>query len=193
MDGEGTPGRGDADGRPWVDFSLFPGQVAVADPAPVGSAVSAELSCWDARPSSVELRYRVAGRLVLLVRTVRRPDDGPHRGVLVEDLASAVTGFQLGTAARTHEGGPLTGERGARPPGAAARAAVAEASHREVSIELDSVPAQAVRVDVPGCAAVEVPGGSHTILCAGTPPTIDTLRLATRSPEEINSWRDALS
>ena len=191
MEVNGTAaGRGDADGWPEADFARFPSPVAVADPAPAGSAVSVHLSSWEEQTVSVELRYRVAGRLVLLVRSACPPNGDSPRGVPVESLASTITNFQLGTAA--FGGGPLTDERPpARPPGAAARAAVAEAPHLEVSVRLDLVPARAVRVDVLGCAAVEVPREAHTIFCAGTPAMIDTLRLALRPYEEINTWRDA--
>jgi hypothetical protein len=157
--------------RPRPDYAQlldrFPGPVVIACDPPTGSKPLPGGEDADGQPWSIRVLYAGPGAEKLLVRTVRSdPDRSPH-SVTVGDLGNAMAGFGY--------------QVGADTPRVA------------TSVPIDDVPVAGVRVDLPGCAGVQLDWQGQTVFCVGKPKIIDSLRLRSASNRDFAGFVERLS
>jgi hypothetical protein len=195
MTGERMRFQDPGDFDPWKDddgtaLDRFPGPIAVAT-GPIDSATLAiGLEEIDDEPWAVEAGYRTPARHLLTVRTVRSWKHLDPRGLPVEDLASAVINFKLKEPDWAADPGWPASEAEMRLQAMAqgvrlSRAEIARVRAVPTAVVIDGVETAGSRIDVPGCAAIQLAWGEQTVFCAGLADTVDALRLRTATAADL--------
>jgi hypothetical protein len=171
-------------------LSRFPGLVAIAEERIGSGTPQLVLEQNDEEPWAVEIGYQTSTGRLLAVRTVRSWKHLNPRGLPVEDLPGAVVNFQLKAASSpSHAGQPAMGTQAwltGRAQGIRlGRAELGKLPVASTQVVMDDVEITGTRIEVPGCAAVQLDWGEQTVFCAGEAETLNVLRLRSASPEDL--------
>ncbi len=164
-----------------VVLAQFPGMIAVVQSMVTAATATVTIESTNDQPWAVEVGYHQLDRRLLTVRTVRSAQGVSSYGLPVEDLASAVVNFQLNADGGT---APVLSGSATEPwidrqrdSITATRGQVAATPITAATLTVDDTAVTGTRVDVDGCAAVEIRWHLQTVFCTGRPETFDYLSL----------------
>lgn len=164
-----------------VVLAQFPGMIAVVQSMVTAATATVTIESTNDQPWAVEVGYHQLDRRLLTVRTVRSAQGVSSYGLPVEDLASAVVNFQLNADGGT---APVLSGSATEPwidrqrdSITATRGQVAAIPITAATLTVDDTAVTGTRVDVDGCAAVEIRWHLQTVFCTGRPETFDYLSL----------------
>jgi len=164
-----------------VVLAQFPGMIAVVQSMVTAATATVTIESTNDQPWAVEVGYHQLDRRLLTVRTVRSAQEVSSYGLPVEDLASAVVNFQLNADGGT---APVLSGSATEPwidrqrdSITATRGQVAATPITAATLTVDDTAVTGTRVDVDGCAAVEIRWHLQTVFCTGRPETFDYLSL----------------
>lgn len=164
-----------------VVLAQFPGMIAVVQSMVTAATATVTIESTNDQPWAVEVGYHQLDRRLLTVRTVRSAQGVSSYGLPVEDLASAVVNFQLNADGGT---APVLSGSATEPwidrqrdSITATRGQVAAIPITAATLTVDDTAVTGTRVDVDGCAAIEIRWHLQTVFCTGRPETFDYLSL----------------
>jgi len=164
-----------------VVLAQFPEMIAVVQSMVTAATATVTIESTNDQPWAVEVGYHQLDRRLLTVRTVRSAQGVSSYGLPVEDLASAVVNFQLNADGGT---APVLSGSATEPwidrqrdSITATRGQVAATPITAATLTVDDTAVTGTRVDVDGCAAVEIRWHLQTVFCTGRPETFDYLSL----------------